>query len=230
MQEQALDGHHGRRVALDVCPACQCFWFDARESLHLTPASTLALFRLIGEQVAPPRPPATADGASCPRCRAPLRLVHDMQRTTRFSYLRCPGDHGRLITFLDFLREKDFVRPLTPAQIAELRATLGAVNCSNCGAPIDLRQRSACAHCGSAVSMLDLRQAEALVAQLRGAADRAGQPVDPALPLELARARRQTELAFEHLERDSVWISDASSFGLVGASLMAVARWLKRQA
>ena len=61
-----------------------------------------------------------------------------MQRSTRFEYFRCPHDHGRLTTFFDFLKEKDFVRPLTPPQIAELRKNIQVVNCSNCGAPIDL--------------------------------------------------------------------------------------------
>jgi len=59
-----------------------------------------------------------------------------MQRSTRFEYLRCPHDHGRLTTFFDFLKEKDFVRPPTPAQIAKLRDSIQVVNCSNCGAPI----------------------------------------------------------------------------------------------
>jgi hypothetical protein len=40
MQEQRLDGHHGRAVVIDLCHPCQSFWFDARESLSLTPGST----------------------------------------------------------------------------------------------------------------------------------------------------------------------------------------------
>ena len=61
-----------------------------------------------------------------------------MQRATRFSYLHCPNDHGRLTTFFDFLREKDFIRPLTAEQLQELRQNVQTVNCSNCGAPIDV--------------------------------------------------------------------------------------------
>ena len=38
--------------------------------------------------------------------------------------------------------------------------------------------------------MLDMRQAERLVAQLREAAERPTQPIDPALPLEMARAAK----------------------------------------
>jgi uncharacterized protein YbaR (Trm112 family) len=228
MQEQRLDGHQGRSVAIDICFPCQCFWFDARESLSLTPGSTLALFRTIGEHATKPRPFSAGDTSKCPRCKGRLRLTHDMQHATRFSYLRCPNDHGRLTTFFDFLREKDFIRPLTAPQIAELLKNVQTINCSNCGAQVDLAKGAACAHCGSPLSMLDMKQARALVSQLQRAEDRQSQPVDPALPLELARARRETDLAFEHLERDDVWLQDVSSSGIVGAGLMAVARWLKR--
>jgi Zn-finger nucleic acid-binding protein len=54
MQEETFDGHLGRSVAIDICHACQSFWFDSRESVALTPGSTLALFRLIGEKMTRP--------------------------------------------------------------------------------------------------------------------------------------------------------------------------------
>jgi hypothetical protein len=226
MVEQRLDGHHGRSVVIDLCHPCQSLWFDAHESPSLTPGSTLSLFRAIGENVARPVP-ARADLAKCPRCRARLRRTHDMQRATRFEYLRCPHGHGRLTTFFDFLREKNFIRPLTPEQIAELRRNIQIVNCSNCGAPVDLTHAAACGHCGSPVSMLDMQQAEALVAQLRSAADRTTGPIDAAFPLEMARARREVEQAFAGLHGDDAWWRDVTRTGLVGAGLSAVARWLK---
>lgn len=227
MEHQLLDGHMGREIAIDICDPCQAIWFDTRENLQLTPGATLAMFRVIGEHVAKP---AVQDGdiAKCPRCKAQLRRTQDMQRNTRFEYFRCPNHHGRLTTFFDFLKEKDFVKPLTPQQIAELRRNVQTINCSNCGAPIDLAKTSDCGHCGSALSMLDMRQAEALVRQLQNAEDRAGQGVDPALPLELARARREVESAFAGMPRDDIWIRDVVSTGLVGAGLSALARWLKR--
>ena len=229
MQEQTFDGHLARPVVIDICFSCQAFWFDARESVSLTPGSTLALFRLIGERATRPRS-SRADTAKCPRCRGRLRRTSDMQRTTRFEYWRCPNGHGRLTTFFDFLREKDFIRPLTPQQLAELRQHLQTVNCSNCGAPVDLTRGSTCTHCGSPLSMLDMKQAEGLVERLQRAEDRKNQPVDPALPLELARARREVDVAFSTLERDSAaWFTEVSAAGLVGAGLSAVARWLKRQ-
>jgi hypothetical protein len=75
--------------------------------------------------------------------------------------------------------------------------------------------------------MLDLQQAEKLVAQLQKAEDRAHQPIDPALPIALARVRLQTERAFDGMKTDDLWFSDASSIGLVGAGLGLVARWFK---
>ena len=74
--------------------------------------------------------------------------------------------------------------------------------------------------------MLDLQQAATLVAQLREA-DRTDKTVDPALPLELARARRQTDEAFAGLPQDSLWLEAGSSLGLVGSGLAGLARWLK---
>jgi hypothetical protein len=225
MTSHTVAGQLGRSVTVDLCDPCQAIWFDPRESLQLTPGATLMLFRLIGEHVAKPHALAS-DTAKCPRCQSRLRRTQDMQRSTRFEYLRCPHDHGRLTTFFDFLKEKDFIRPLTPAQITELRQNVQAVNCSNCGASIDLANRSDCAHCGSALSMLDMKQAEALVARLRDA-DRTDKIVDPALPLSLARARREANEAFKGLPGDANWLDDDLAFGLVGAGLASLARWLR---
>jgi hypothetical protein len=229
MHEETFDGHLGRSVVIDICHACQCFWFDARESVSLTPGSTLALFRVIGEKLARPQH-SNAELAKCPRCKARLRRTQDMQRATRFEYLNCPNSHGRLIGFFDFLREKDFIRPLTAQQIADLRQNVGSVNCANCGGPVDLSKGAACSHCGTPLSMLDMKQAEKLVAQLRKAEDRANQPVDPSLPIELMRARRETERAFANIHDDDLWFKDVASTDLLGASLTAVARWLKKNA
>jgi Zn-finger nucleic acid-binding protein len=228
MAEHTLDSRLAHPVTIDCCFPCQAFWFDGRESLSLTPGSTLTLFRVIGEHTA--RPQRTGlELAKCPRCRAHLRHIRDMQRTTRFEYFSCPNGHGRLTTFFDFLKEKDFVRPLTPRQIAELRKNIQMVNCSNCGGPIDLAKTSACSHCGSPLSMLDMTQAETLVAALR----RAGQPaaaVDPTLPLQLERARREVDAAFAGLPGDNLWLTDVSSTGVVGATLSVLARFLNRGA
>ena len=224
MRHEVLDGHLGRPVAIDVCTSCQSFWFDTRESLQLTPASTLKLFGIIGDAATQGAPKAGA--AACPRCRQPLRQSNDMQRSTRFEYLSCPAGHGRLTTFFNFLREKNFIRPLSAAQIGELRRTLQAVNCSNCGAPVDLATGAACRHCGSPLSMLDMAQAEKLVAELRDAT-RQREHIDPALPMRLERSRRDVHAAFDAFASDPGWLEGAASVGLVGAGLTFVSRWLR---
>jgi hypothetical protein len=67
--------------------------------------------------------------------------------------------------------------------------------------------------------MLDLEQTARLVAQLREA-DRADKPVDPTLPLDMERARREVEAAFASFQKEPEWTLD------VGAGLAALARWL----
>jgi hypothetical protein len=227
MTAQTLDGHAGTTVAIDLCQPCQVFWFDSQESLRLSPRAVLRLFRIIGERALEGRP-AAASHPACPRCRSHLVLTHDRQRNTPFQYLRCPHDHGRLISFVEFLREKDFIRPLSAEQLADLRANVSTVNCSNCGAPIDLATSSACSHCGSPLSMIDARQARAAIMALRDA-DATGRPIDPALPLRLAQARREVETSFARYQRGDDWFGDVARGGLVGASLSALARWLKDQ-
>jgi uncharacterized protein YbaR (Trm112 family) len=227
MEDETFDGHLGRSVVIDICHACQSFWFDARESVSLSPGSTLALFRVIGEKLTRPQH-TNSDLAKCPRCKGRLRRTQDMQRATRFEYLNCPNGHGRLTSFFDLLREKDFIRPLTPQQIAELRENVGSVNCANCGGPVDLSKGAACPHCSTPLSMLDMKQAEKLVAQLQKAEDRIHQPIDPALPIELLRARRETERAFAGIPDREIWFKDVMSTDLVGAGLTAVARWFKK--
>jgi Zn-finger nucleic acid-binding protein len=227
MATHTLDGHLGRPVTIDLCQACQALWFDTRESVSLTPGSTLTLFRIIGEGAA--RPQHRDDAATCPRCRARLRHTHDRQRDVRFQYDSCPSGHGRFTSFFDFLKEKNFIRPLTPQQLAQLRQNVQMVNCSNCGAPVDLSRGVACEHCRSPLSMLDMSQAGALVAQLQKADDRTRGPVDPSLPLELARARRDVELSFATIEGRDPWTGLDASGDLVWAGLQSIARWMKNR-
>ena len=226
MQTETLDGHLGRIVNVDICGRCQSLWFDGHESLSLTPASVLRLFKRIGEQSAG-KPAAPVSGLACPRCGQAMSLVHDMQRNTRFQYLQCAGRHGRFITFFNFLREKDFIRPLSAAQVEQLRQNVSTVNCANCGGPIDVQFGAICPHCGSPLSMIDMHQAEALVHTLRNADE--PRAIDPALPLRLIEARRDTEAAFATFHEEPGWFVQASSGGLVSAGLTAIAKWLNQR-
>ena len=227
MAVHTLDGHLARPIDIDTCDACQAFWFDSNESPRLSPASTLRLFSLIADAL-PRRSGSVGRVLKCPRCRSQLADTQDMQRNTRFGYHRCPHGHGRFTTYFNFLREKDFIRPLSPAQLDELRRNVQNVQCSNCGAAVDLTRESLCAHCGSPLSILDMRQAEKTVDQLR----RASEPktLDPTLPLELARVRREVEATFAGAGEPTSWWRDAASLGLVGAGMTALAQLLKKSA
>jgi DNA-directed RNA polymerase subunit RPC12/RpoP len=131
-----LDSRLGRPIAVDACTICGMFWFDDLESPQLSPGSILKLFQLIGDGAASPRP-ARPTALRCPRCGGHLLVTHDAQRQTAFEYWRCDAGHGRLISFYNFLREKNFIRPLSPAQLRELRDNLQTVRCSSCGAPLE---------------------------------------------------------------------------------------------
>jgi hypothetical protein len=140
-------------IEINACAPCSLFWFDKWESVRLTPKAVIGLFQFIGQAGSAPKPLATA--FRCPRCTTALGPIHDLQRTTRFTYWRCPRDEGQLITFHQFLRQKNFIRTPSPAELAKLRDTVRQITCSQCGAPVDLATDSACTHCGAAVALID---------------------------------------------------------------------------
>jgi hypothetical protein len=143
-----------RPVPIDACASCRLFWFDQYESTSLTPRSTLGLFQYVGS-VAGERITPLASRFNCPRCESALEPTKDLQRTTAFTYWRCAFNHGRLISFNQFLREKNFIRTPSPAELARLRETIRQVSCSQCGAPVDLAGGSACSHCGAPIALID---------------------------------------------------------------------------
>jgi DNA-directed RNA polymerase subunit RPC12/RpoP len=222
MEALELSGHSGQPIAIDLCARCHAFWFDSGESVRLSPASTLTLFERIGHAAGGKA--ALPTTLRCPRCQARLLKSHDRARDTAFEYWRCDRGHGRFITFFHFLREKSFIKTLSAKQLAELRQHVRTVNCSNCGAPIDVATGAACRHCGSPLSILDMQQAGALVQQLRDAA--APKPIDPTLPLRLIEARRQTEAAFRGVDSAEWWRSAASD-GLIESGIAAILEKLK---
>jgi len=140
-------------IEISACAPCNLFWFDKSESVRLTPKSVLEVFQFIGRCGRASN--ALKSQFACPICSKPLALTHDVQRNTRFTYWRCGNNHGQLITFHHFLREKNFIRGPSAAELARLRATVRQVACSQCGAPVDLVSRSACAHCGAPVALID---------------------------------------------------------------------------
>ena len=213
METMTLAANVTAPLDIDVCAGCQAFWFDKYESLKLAPASTLKLMKFIGEHTTRGRE-VTVEQLQCPRCSVHLKATTDMQRETKFNYWRCSNGHGRFIRFYDFLREKNFIRALSPKEIGELREKIETINCSNCGAPVDLESHTVCAHCGSPISMLDMKQGDRLLAQLKQAADGI-KPVEPKALLEFAESHPD-------------WQNDIHSTGLVQAGLSALARWLEK--
>ena len=221
MTDWTLGGQLGTQLTIDVCTPCQAFWFDQHKDLQLSPGSTLQLMKHIGEHSSSQKP-ALAPVLPCPRCGAALRLEHNMARNVRFVYWVCPNQHGHFMGFFEFLKEKNFIHPLTPAEIQHLRESVQTVHCASCGAAINLQTNSSCPFCHSPVSMLDLKEQQKMLAELQAAA--VPKAVDPTLPLKLALAREQTSALFE--EHDAQWWQDAQSGDLVQAGLNAVARWI----
>lgn len=227
MVTRRFDAHYGRTVDLDLCHGCGLVWFDRQESLALTPGAVLALFVALDEQ----RERRHALGRlapRCPRCRQPLASTVDRQRATRFSYWRCPAEHGRLTTFFDFLREKNFVRPLSPERLAELRRYAPAVHCSACGAPVDLARASACEHCQAPLSMLDPDAVQAAVQDLQRAEARRT-TVDPTFAVRLVADRATLERAFRAAPGELGSGDLGGAFGVVEAGVSAIVRLLSDQ-
>ncbi len=72
--------------------------------------------------------------------------------------------------------------------------------------------------------MLDMKQPQRMLEQLKHAAE--PKPMDPMLPMKLASAKLQLETSLADHDRSPEWWSDAASSGLVWAGLNVVARWL----
>ena len=165
-----------RPIEISACTSCHLFWFDKLESIRLTPKSVLEVFQYIGRSGQARN--TLKSQFSCPTCAKPLALTHDLQRNTRFTYWRCCNNHGQLITFHHFLREKNFIRAPSADEFARLRKTMRQVACSQCGAPVDLASESACTHCGAPVALIDPDGVTKALGELRaGAANSAA--VDP---------------------------------------------------
>lgn len=184
-------------VELDLCFACKGIWFDDYESLHLAPAGVIDLFKLIHERRDDQRLPL-ASPLRCPRCNERLIQSQDRVKSGLFNYQRC-GQHGRFISFAQFMIEKGFVRQLSGAEIREISARIAVVRCTGCGAPVDIRKQSACGHCRAPIAILDPQAVEQALAGYHRAAVKQAAPTDPAalaeavLLTERERSRRQRE-------------------------------------
>jgi hypothetical protein len=171
MQSMTLPRQLIGEETVDLCFACRALWFDEHESSQLSPGATLQLFDAIAK-TAPGAGTAMPARLPCPRCAEPLALTQDLQRSTRFSYYRCPYGHGRFTPFFQFLREKNFVRPLSPAELERLKSAIRVVRCSSCGAPVNLERDAVCAYCRAPIAIVDPDAVAAAVSTLQAAETR----------------------------------------------------------
>ena len=154
MERRAYARRPQGTLDLDVCWTCHVIWFDHYESIALAPSGVLELFKAIDAHRSQPARVAT-NSTRCPDCHVALQLTHDIQKTNRITYFKCPNRHGRMSTFYQFLREKEFVRSLTNAEVHRLRAHVQQVRCSSCGGAIELAREMQCSYCHAPVSILD---------------------------------------------------------------------------
>jgi hypothetical protein len=205
-------------LALDLCLSCLAVWFDDKELLQLSPAAAIQLLSEFAKEDAGRRTPLEP-GLACPRCDRPLVETHDRQRNTRFWYHRCPAGHGRFMTSYQFLRAKDFVRPLSETEMAELRQHIRQINCGNCGAPVDIEREAICGFCRTPIAIVDADQVRTLLEHQRrteqASAEGSFRPFDqrriapgevegpqaqggpdPTLPITLALERMRAERAW----------------------------------
>jgi hypothetical protein len=226
MTPQTFEEMYGRKVTVDVCHVCRGLWLDGNELLQLSPAATLELFRMMAGDAGSAGPAAAR--ASCPRCGLALHDTSDMQRSTRFFYRRCPRGDGRFMTYFQFLRAKNFVRSLSEAEVRDLRQHVRQINCSNCGAPVDVERGAACGHCGTPISILDPEQVQKTAGELQRADERRRAP-DPSLPLTLMLERLKTERAFQDAADGSRWTGSiqGAPADLIDLGLATLRRWFE---
>ncbi len=226
---QALDVE--RRAAgtqvVDLCDLCQALWFDPMESPQLSPKATLELFRAI-HAARPETRRALPRHMTCPRCDTPLAETQDLQHTTRFSYYRCVRGHGRFTPFFQFLREKNFIRPIPKEELERLKSLVKVIRCSSCGAPIDLATSTACEFCRAPIAILDPEAAGRAVRELN-AADRATTPppmddAERAAAGIMAAAQFQRALAREQAQRTDGFAVDLISIGLSALAAVLLPR------
>lgn len=204
---------------LDICFECHAIWFDAWESIQLTPGAVIELFRVIHEhRESPVRP--LADSAKCPKCDRRLRLTHDIQRTTRITYYRCDQGHGRLTSFFQFLREKNFIRSLSPSEIDRLKVTIAQVRCSSCGGPVNVERDAACPYCRAPLSMLDADAVGKTLAEL-SQQEHARRTVDPTAPMDAYLATKRFERRLAQVEGNR-FVESSSQLDLVGEAIGAL--------
>jgi len=152
MVPRALESSLGAPIDVGICSACSLLWFHRTSCTRLGPQSVLEILKIIG---AGSERPELQASLKCPDCAGALVFTHDIQRTTHFTYWRCLADHSQLISFSQFLLEKNFVRPPSSEELAKLRSAVRVISCSQCGAAINLATDAACPYCRAPIALID---------------------------------------------------------------------------
>ena len=199
MEVHRFTARTGQALEIDLCYGCQGLWLDQSENLQLQPDAVVELFRLLHEHRGGQRHPLQTR-MDCPRCSRALTQGFDLVRSGRYITYRCAARHGRFSTFASFMVEKGFVRHMTPAEVQDLAKRVGAVYCTSCGAPVDIRKDHACPYCRAAFSLLD---PDAVRKALDGYAQAQQQgPGAPATPPDIADALVALERDRSRAERE----------------------------
>jgi hypothetical protein len=226
MKTEALERHDHGAVDVELCFTCACIWFDHAASVELAPAAVISLFKEIHAHRNATRQ-ALAGRMACPRCGDALVLSYDLSKSGRFSYYRCARGDGRLTPFFQFLREKQFIRSLTPAEIGRIRVQLGHVNCSQCGAPVDLELGTECKYCHAPLSLLDPDAVEKAVRMWSEVQDRRiRSPTPGAVVAALTQAQHGAHLEVS-ARKHSIGVSDVERLDLIGRGIHVLGRLLE---
>ncbi len=209
-------------LTIDMCARCHALWFDTMESVQLSPGATLVLFRAI-HAAGTPATTLPAARLPCPRCDTPLDLTQDLQRTTRFTYFRCRRGHGRYTPFVQFLREKNFIKPVSAEELERLKTLVRVIRCASCGAPVDLAHDTTCRYCRAPIAMLDAEAVARTLRDLDTAAARRAQVASPeaAAAAVVEGARFERAMAAEKQRTDATGGVDLIAVGLAVLSALA---------
>jgi hypothetical protein len=114
------------------------------------------------------------------------------------------------------LREKNFIRQVSPADLDKLKKLVRIIRCSSCGAPVDLATQTACAYCRAPITVLDPEAVARTLRELDAAAARraAISAPDIAATSIVAGALFEQAMAREQARDDRVTGIDLVSVGL----------------
>lgn len=181
MQRLNLAGHYHQVIDIDICGNCSLIWFDHTESVKLAGPGIADIVRVIHQGLSKKNNTVLSDALPCPICQSRLNLVYNQTRFGRTRHLECPEKHGYFQSFVLYLAEKGFVRPMRWADV-KLHASPDQTQehslfCAGCGAGLDGALYEACPYCSSSIGVIDpARLASAI--DIQQAAPRAHFPTE----------------------------------------------------